>query len=211
MIIRIIKDFYHYLKLIRFQKKYRKVNFHNFTRAINVFSINKVTIGNGTYGAIKVREFENPEERLIIGSYCSIANEVTFLLSGEHSYNEISTYPFKTKILKQEAECICKGKITISDDVWIGYGATILSGVTIGQGAIIGAKSIVAKDVPPYAIFVGNKVVKYRFSEKVITELLKIDFSKLKEGFIKNNIDLMYTQINDENVEEIVKKIKEKN
>lgn len=207
MIIRMLKDFYHYLKLIRFQEKYRKVNSHNFTRAINIFPLSKVSIGKGTYGAIKVREFKRPEEQLEIGSYCSIANEVTFLLSGEHNYNRISTYPFKTKILEQEAECICKGKITVCDDVWIGYGATILSGVTIGQGAVIGANSIVTKNIPPYAIYAGNKIIKYRFEEEIIEKLTKTDLSKLNEQKIKDNIDILYTEINKENVDEIIQKL----
>lgn len=207
MIIRMLKDFYHYLKLIKFQKKYRKVNSHNFTRAINIFPLDKVEIGKGTYGAIKVRGFERPEEKLSIGSYCSIANEVTFLLSGEHNYNKISTYPFKTKILGQNAECICKGKITICDDVWIGYGATILSGVTIGQGAIIGAGTIVAKDVPPYAIYVNGKIIKYRFEQELIKKLEIIDYSKLDTQKIKDKLDILYKNITLDNIDAIIEKL----
>ena len=95
----------------------------------------------------------------------------------------------------------------IEDDVWIGYGATILSGVTIGKGAIIGANSIVAKDVPPYAIYVGDKIIKYRFKEDIIEKLLKTDLSKLTKEKIINNIDVIYTQINQENVDEIIQKL----
>lgn len=207
IVVRILKDFYHYVKLVKFQEKYRKTNQHNFTRAINIFSLNKVIVGKGTYGAIKIREFKIPKEQLVIGSYCSIANEVTFLLSGEHNYMRVSTYPFKTKILEENAECVCKGKITIGDDVWIGYGATILSGVTIGKGAIIGAGTVVAKDVPPYAIYVNGKILKYRFEEEIIDKLLKIDYSKLTEDKIKNNIDILYTNISKQNVDDIIQKL----
>lgn len=80
----------------------------------------------------------------------------------------------------------------IKDDVWIGAQATIMSGVTIGQGAVIGAKALVTKDVPPYAIVGGvpAKVIKYRFEKEIIDELLKIDFSKLDYKVIKEHITL---------------------
>ena len=207
MIITIMKDFYHYLKLIRFKNKYTKLNKNNFTTASNIFSVNKVSVGKNSYGAIKVKEFGKQEEQLVIGAYCSIANEVTFLLSGEHGYNRISTYPFKTKILNQSEECICKGKIVVEDDVWIGYGATILSGVTIGQGAIIGAGTIVAKDVPPYAIYANGRIIKYRFEKEVIDKLLKADLTKLTTEKILNNIDILYSNINEQNVDEIIQKL----
>lgn len=80
----------------------------------------------------------------------------------------------------------------IKDDVWIGAQATIMSGVTIGQGAVIGAKALVTKDVPPYAIVGGvpAKVIKYRFEKEIIDELLKIDFSKFDYKVIKEHITL---------------------
>lgn len=154
--------------------KYRKENKHNFTTIKNGCDISKISVGNGTYGEIDIKTYGGQNSNLKIGNFCSIANDTVFLLGGEHDYNKISTYPFKSKFFK-EPESKNKGDIIISDDVWIGYGSTILSGVTIGQGAIIGAKSIVTKDVPPYAIWAGNMVVKYRFEENVrdIIEKLK--------------------------------------
>lgn len=188
--------------------RYRKQNSHNFTTIKNGCDISKITVGNGTYGVIDIKTYGGQNCNLKIGSYCSIANDTVFILGGEHDYNKISTYPFKAKFL-EESESQNKGDIVIGDDVWIGYGATILSGVNIGQGAIIGAKSVVARDVPPYAIFVGNKVVKYRFDENIIKELLKVDFSKMNEKFIKDNIDLLYKDVNEENIKEIITKLKE--
>lgn len=81
----------------------------------------------------------------------------------------VSTYPFKRKLFHGGEEAVSKGDIIVGDDVWVGYGATILSGVHIGQGAVIAAGAVVNKDVPPYAIVGGipAKVIKYRFSESV--------------------------------------------
>ena len=188
--------------------KYRKNNKHNRTTIKNACDISKITVGNGTYGVIDIKTYGGQNCNLKIGNYCSIANDTVFLLGGEHEYNKISTYPFKAQYLR-EPESKNKGDIIIKDDVWIGYGTTILSGVTIGQGALIGAKSVVAKDIPPYAIFVGNKVIKYRFDEKIIKELLKIDFSKISEEFIKNNIETLYKDVNETNIKELVEKLKE--
>ena len=105
----------------------------------------------------------------MIGNYISIAQNVHFLLDVEHFANHISTYPFKVKLLhSQKSESFSKGDIIIDDDVWIGYGATILSGVRIGQGAVVATGAVVTSDVPPYAIVGGvpAKVIKYR-NEKI--------------------------------------------
>ncbi len=93
-------------------------------------------------------------------------------------------------------EAKSKGSIIIEDDVWLGYGCMILSGVKISKGSVIGSGAVVAKDIPPYSIVVGNpgQVIKKRFSDDKITELLKID---LLEYFDKNknNLDLLYQKI----------------
>ncbi len=188
------------------KRKYRKLNQHNFTKIKNYVDISKIKVGKGTYGTIDVKMYGKATCNLLIGNYCSIANNVEFLLGGEHNYRNISTYPFKAKFFKQP-ESQNNGDIIVQDDVWIGYGATILSGVTIGQGAVIGAKSVVAKDVPPYSIFCGNKVIKYRFSNDIIEQLLKIDFSKIDEDFIKNNSELLYSKVNEKTINEIINKL----
>jgi len=202
-----LNNFKYKISLLLFRKKYLKKNLNNYTKAGNIFDLNKVNIGNYTYGTMNIYSYGVPSENLMIGSFCSIADNVKFLLAGEHNYQNISTYPFKTKILKEcKEECLCKGPITIGDDVWIGYGATILSGVTIGQGAIIGAGSIVAKDIPPYAIYANGKIIKYRFSENIIKKLLKINYSKFDEKFINNNLKLLYENINEKNIDKIMQK-----
>lgn len=146
-------------------------------------------------------------ERLRIGNYCSIAPNVMFVLSSDHPYKGLSTYPFKVMILGHEFEAVSKGDIIIKDDVWIGLNSIILSGVTIGQGAVVAAGSVVTKDVPPYAIVGGNpaKVIKYRFEPEVIEKLLKFDYSKLTEEKVKSLGEKLYTKITKENVDELLK------
>ncbi len=186
--------------------RYRKLNRHNFTQIKRDTDIKKIKVGKGTYGNIDVLTYGNTKSNLYIGNYCSIADKCIFMLGGEHRYNIISTYPFKAKYMKQR-ESETKGDIIIEDDVWIGYGCTILSGVKIGQGAVIGTRSVVAKDIPPYAIYAGNKIIKYRFSNKVIEKLLKIDFSKINEKCIRENIKCFYETITEDNVERILEKL----
>lgn len=187
------------------QKKFKKINSHNQTWMKNIFDINKVIVGKGTYGPLEVRCYGNDKEKLIIGNYCSIAHGTKFILGGEHNYKVFSTYLFKKKFNISGNESITKGEIILEDDVWIGENSLILSGVKIGQGAVIGAGSIVSKNIPPYAIYAGNKVIKYRFSDEIINKLLQIDFDKLDENKIRDNIDLLYTEINEKNVDQIIK------
>ena len=207
IINKIINKFSYYLKFLKFKKQYSKINNKNFTVPGNIFDLNKVKVGDYTYGTINVREYGLNEEMLSIGNYCSIADKVIFFLAGEHGYKRLSTYPFKTMILNHGEECISKGKVVVQDDVWIGHGAIILSGVTIGQGAIIGAGSVVAKDIPPYAIYANGKIIKYRFKEEVINKLLKVDFSKLDRNKISDNLDMLYADINEQNAVEIIEKL----
>jgi serine acetyltransferase len=89
----------------------------------------------------------------------------------------------------------CKGDITIENDVWIGAKATVMSGIKIGNGAVVAAGSVVTKDVPPYAIVAGNpaKIVKYRFDESQIEKLLQISWWNWDEGKIRDNAMKMWS------------------
>lgn len=194
------------LKIYMQNKQFSKLNPKCDIKLEDVTDIKKIHVGEDSYGIIKVISYGEKDGQLYIGRYCSIAKDVTFLLGGEHEYKNIFTYPFKKRFLDED-EAFAKGDINIEDDVWIGYGTTILSGVTIGKGAIIGAKSIVAKDVPPYAIYVGDKIIKYRFEKDIIEKLLKTDLSKLTKEKIINNIDVIYTQLNNDNVDTIIQKL----
>lgn len=183
------------IKTMLFQMKWkRKYGDQNGIIPQRVFPFDMVRVGNHSYGELNLVSF-NWNSKLFIGNYVSIAENVTFLLDADHYVDHISTYPFKAKLLPPfENEAVSKGNIVIDDDVWIGYGATILSGVHIGQGAIIAAGAVVAKDVPPYAIVGGvpAKVIKYRFDEDAIRELMKLDYSQLDMNQIKAHINELY-------------------
>ncbi|MBQ8424510.1 MAG: CatB-related O-acetyltransferase [Clostridia bacterium] len=192
------------LKIYQFRKKWRKINKHNFTIAKIKFDTSIVSVGNFSYGKIDVHSI-NKKNKLLIGNYCSIAENVKFLLGVEHPLNFVSTYPFKAFFLNG-VDAISKGDIIIKDDVWLGTNSTILSGVEIGQGAVVAAGAVVTKDVPPYAIVGGvpAKIIKYRFNEEIIEKLLKLDYSKLNSEIVKKNIDLFYNQMTDETADKMI-------
>ena len=191
---------------------WRKRNSHNQTQLLNCFPIEHVEIGKGTYGGIKVIDYGKKNVAMLkICNYCSIADDVTFILSGEHHLDTLTTYPFKAKLLN-EKESFGYGDIYIADDVWIGYRATILSGVRIGQGAVVAAGAVVNKNVPPYAIVGGipAKVIKYRFDKEIIDSLLEIDFDSLDLEKIKKNIGLFYEKIDKDNLSVLLNKISDR-
>lgn len=169
-----------------------------------------VQIGRYTYGTINAEVNPNRSEKLIIGDFCSIARNVWFIVSSEHPYKRFSTYPFKVRLCGFYGEAESKGDIIVKDDVWIGLGAIICSGVTIGQGAIVAAGAVVTKDVPPYAIVGGNpaKVIKYRFSESIIKKLLDFKFSDLTQEKIQQLQGTLYKEVTEENVDELLEKFK---
>ena len=111
---------------------------------ISLFQSNdpRVSVGRFTYGNPQLMLWVD-DERIEIGSFCSIAQNVTIFAGGEHNLNWVTTYPlriaFGHSLAEQDGHPKTKGRTTIGNDVWIGYGATVLSGVTIGDGAVIGA------------------------------------------------------------------------
>lgn len=136
-------------------------------------------------------------DNLVIGKFCSIACRAKFLMtSGNHAMKSLSTYPFPIfgeewdETLKVRDAWDNKGDIVIGNDVWIGYEAVIMSGVTIGDGAVIGTRAVVTKDVQPYAIVGGvpAKVIKKRFNDETIAKLLKIKWWDWSYDKIQENI-----------------------
>lgn len=194
------------IKLYFFKRRYRKYNAHNETYIANFCDISRINVGKKTYGILHVVDFTPEDVKLVIGSYCSIAEGVQFLLGGEHEINTISTFPFKVKVFDYKSEAGTKGNIIVKDDVWIGTNAIICSGVTIGQGAIVAAGAVVTKDVAPYAIVGGNpaKVIKYRFDEEIRKKMLEIDISRLFCEIKQSELDMIYTDLTLENLHQII-------
>lgn len=186
----------------------------------NVITDPNITVGDYTiYNdfAREPRDFEKNnvlyhypinKDKLVIGKFCSIACGAKFIFnSANHSLSSLSSYPFPIFFEEWglDVKDITKawdnkGDIVIGNDVWIGYEAVILSGVTIGDGAIIGARAVVTKDIPPYTIVGGvpAKPIRKRFPEGTVDSLLKIKWwnwpkerigehiSDIRSGNIKN-------------------------
>ena len=137
-------------------------------------------------------------DKLVIGKFCSIACGAKFIFtSANHTLKSLSTYPFPIFFEEWGLDSANiteawdkKGDIVIGNDVWIGYEAVILSGVTVGDGAIIGARAVVTKDVPPYAIVGGipARYIRRRFDEKTVTKLMELKWWEWSDEKIKENL-----------------------
>lgn len=199
------------LNINRCQRKWRKLNNHNFTEmGSRMYDFKRVSVGNGTYGVINVIQFDNNSNgNLRIGHFCSIAPEVSFVIDGEHNYKYVSTYPFKQRYLDGQDVSESKGNIDVGDDVWIGYRATILSGVSIGQGSIIAAGAVVVSDVLPYTIVGGvpAKIIGKRFEDDVIDEMMKLDYSELSNNKISIISDLLYKKVTVNDIKDLSKRL----
>lgn len=198
--------------------KFSKFPLEHYSRLCflkNIVKNPNIIVGDYTY----YDDFENVEnfeknvkymfdftgDKLIIGKFCMIASGVTFIMNGaNHLTDSISTYPFA--IFGNGWENAMAGKVypfkgntVIGNDVWIGYNATIMAGVTIGDGAIIATNSTVTKDVAPYSIVGGNPAqeIRKRFPDDVVQKLLEIrwwdwDAEKITRNvqyLTSNNID----------------------
>lgn len=137
------------------------------------------TIGRHSYGDLKVRQWGEGAE-LQIGAFCSFASGVKIFLGGEHRVDWVTTFPFPALWKCDEARVAghphSKGDVIIGNDVWAGTEAVILSGVHVGDGAVIGARAVVTRDIPPYAIVAGNpaRIIRMRFEPSQIARLLAV-------------------------------------
>ncbi len=147
-----------------------------------------------------------PEEKLEIGSFVSIASGVKFLLGGNHRTDTLLTFPVKVKFLNEKREATSKGPIIVEDDVWIGMDAMILSGTHIGRGAVIGARTVITKDVPPYSIVIGNpsRVVSYRFPESIISQISRIPIDRISKEYISLNTGFFINPVEEIDVPRIL-------
>jgi lipopolysaccharide transport system ATP-binding protein len=141
--------------------------------------------------------------KINVGKYCSIGRDCNFFLHANHRYDWVTTSsqlwgPVTPEIAQMHMEMghpTCNGDITVGSDVWIGAKATIMSGVKIGDGAVVAANSVVTKDVEPYSIVGGNpaKHIRYRFTEKEIEDLLKISWWNWNETKIKEKAMVLWS------------------
>lgn len=127
-----------------------------------------------------------PGERIIIGKFCSIADQVVIFTGGMRRTDTAALYPFDARRAYRTTE-----HTTIGNDVWIGYHATIVGGVTVGDGAVIASHSVVFSDVPAFAVVAGNpaEIVRYRFSRGIVERLLRIAWWDWPDWKITANMD----------------------
>ena len=158
----------------------------------------RITVGEYTYFDLQITfGLWRPEDKVVIGKFCSLAKGITIFGGGEHITSRATTFPF-LRIFAESPQRLVdsknKGTTIVGNDVWIGFGATIISGVKIGNGAVIGAKAVVARDIPDYAVAVGNpaEVIRYRFQPQTIERLTKLSWWNWKLSKILANLDLLY-------------------
>ena len=127
----------------------------------------RVVWGEGSVAEPQIVVFEGDDEtRLIVGRYCGLASTATFMLGGDHPTDTMSTFPFRLRWrlpgAGQDGWPVSKGDIVVEDGAWVAHEALVLSGVRIGRGAVVAARAVVTKDVPPYWIAAGNPAVPVR-------------------------------------------------
>lgn len=191
---------------------YPNKNLNNICYIKNVIKSPNIIVGDYTYYNCekKPENFEREcvlyhykefGDKLIIGKFCSIGENVKFIMNAaNHNLNAITTYPF-TAILQEKneinkkhlSELPNKGDTVIGNDVWIGQNVTIMPGVHIGDGAVIGANSVVAKNVEPYTIVAGNpiKEIRKRFSKEEINVLLEVRWWNWNIEKILKNLEII--------------------
>lgn len=166
-----------------------------------------INIGNNTTINGPGTEFHAIKSKITIGNFCSIARH-TAIQDHNHDIENITTYYIKHHIFNEERKesAVSKGDVLIGNDVWIGTQSIILSGVTVGDGAVIAANSVVTKNIPPYAIVGGTpaKVLRYRFSEDIIKELIKVKWWDWDVKKIKRNRHLFYGKLTIEKLKNII-------
>lgn len=156
-------------------------------------------IGDHSYGRPKVR-FPEVGAGLAVGRFCSFADRVEILLGGNHRTDWASTFPFAAfaerwpgaEALGQDHHA-SRGPVGIGSDVWVGSGAMILSGVTVGHGAVIAARAVVSRDVPPYTIVAGNpaRPVRPRFDPETVAALVETAWWDLPDPDIAPLVPLL--------------------
>ena len=193
-----IKNGFFVYRVLCFKTK-KKINDDKFYQSNKMFVPALPNVGKCTYSDPNLFVATNETK---IGAFCSIGKNVV-IGHGKHPINYLSTSPYlyfdelgfkKSKQISHE-EFWDLEPVEIGNDVWIGEGVFIKNGIKVGDGSVIGARAVVTKDVPPYAIVAGcpAKILKYRFDEKTIKELLELRWWELSDNIIKQ---IPYDNIN---------------
>lgn len=158
------------------------------------------SIGRGTCGSPRVDTFRGSQCRVMNENWCSIGLDVVFVAGGVHPRSWVSTFPFRAQFglpgAHEDGMPSSRGDIVVGPDVWIGTGAMLMSGVTVGAGAIIAARAVVTRNVPPYAIVGGipARVLGHRFSPKTIERLIETRWWDWSEERIKEAVPLLSSE-----------------
>lgn len=169
-------------------------------------------VGEHTYGLKHATIVFKDAASLIVGKYCSFAPMVKLFLGGNHRTDWITTYPFghvETDTFgsnKHNGHPSTRGDIVIGNDVWVGAYATIMSGVTIGDGAVIAANAHIVKDVAPYEVVGGNPArhIRYRFEPEIIYGLMGLSWWNLPDDVVKSIIPVLQNKPDIETLRELM-------
>jgi acetyltransferase-like isoleucine patch superfamily enzyme len=140
----------------------------------------RMTVGRHSYGIPVIKTYIHDTTRLTVGAFSALSETSIVMLGGEHAVDRVTTFPLRISLklpgAGEDGIPVRTGDTVIGNDVWLTQRTFVRSGVTIGDGAIIGAGAVVIRDVPPYAIVGGNpaKVIRYRFATEQIEALLDI-------------------------------------
>ncbi|MDM7891958.1 CatB-related O-acetyltransferase [Curtobacterium caseinilyticum] len=191
-------------KLARHRWLWDKQNSHNETSAVNQFDRAKVAVGRYSYGPLRVIDGANTS-RLKIGMFCSIAEDVTFILNGDHPIDRVTTFPLRAFVLREGEQVGSRGDITVADDVWIGHGAIVMSGVTLGRGSIVAAGAIVTRDVAPFSVVAGAPArhLRKRVSAEVERVLRSFNLEDLDPQTVRAHLELLESPLGPSRLDEL--------
>lgn len=157
----------------------------------------RITVGRGTYGIPIVKHYPHDQTKLTVGNYSALAENAIVMLGGQHAMDQVTTYPLRIGFQMPGAGLdgmpTHTADTVIGNDVWLAQRAFVRSGLTIGDGAVIAAGSVLTRDVPPYAVMGGNpaKILKFRHTEDQRAALLEIQWWNWPEEEIRRAVPLL--------------------
>lgn len=189
------------------RERQKKFVSSNEIDSVKVFIAANANVDNSTIGDFTSVGRYTDIHNAVVGKFCAIS--YFCVIGATRHYIDrlsVSAFPYVKELGFVEESHRIVEPVTIGNDVWIGCHSIIKPNVCIGDGAIIGANSVVTKNVPPYAIVAGvpAKIIKYRFSEDIITKLLSLKWWNLPYDFIRSNIDLWQKEISLDSIEKLL-------